>query len=57
MDRVDQILKEVVATMEIEGFKINDQEKEMLMKCITGEKSFEKLKEEIIKGIKKEMPK
>lgn len=57
MNRADQILKEVVATMKIEGFKINDQEKEMLMKCITGEKSFEQLKEATIKEIKEKMTK
>lgn len=53
MKDVDQILNNVVATMELSGFNINDQEKEMLRQVIRGEKSFDELKAEVLKEIKK----
>lgn len=52
MKDVEQILNNVVATMELSGFNINDQEKEMLRQVIRGEKSFDELKAEVLKEIK-----
>lgn len=57
MKDVEQILNNVVATMELSGFNINDQEKEVLRQVIRGEKSFEELKAEVIKEIKDEIVK
>lgn len=55
MKDVEQILNNVVATMELSGFNINDQEKEMLRQVIRGEKSFDELKAEVLKEIKDEI--
>lgn len=55
MKDVEQILNNVVATMELSGFDINDQEKEMLRQVIRGEKSFDELKAEILKKINDEV--
>ena len=52
MKDVEEILNNVVATMELSGFNINDQEKEMLRQVIRGEKSFDELKAEVLKEIK-----
>ena len=57
MKDVEQILNNVVATMELSGFNINDQEKEMLRQVIRGEKSFDELKAEVLKEIKDEIDK
>lgn len=57
MKDVEQILNNVVATMELSGFNINDQEKEMLRQVIRGEKSFDELKAEVLKEIKDEIVK
>ena len=57
MKDVEQILNNVVATMELSGFNINDQEKEMLRQVIRGEKSFDELKAEVLKEIKDDIVK
>lgn len=57
MKDVEQILNNVVGTMELSGFNINDQEKEMLRQVIRGEKSFDELKAEVLKEIKDEIVK
>lgn len=57
MNEAAQILKEVVGTMELSGFNISDQEKEMLHQVIRGEKSFDELKVEALKKIKDEIAK
>ena len=55
MKDVEQILNNVVGTMELSGFNINDQEKEMLRQMIRGEKSFDELKAEVLKKINDEV--
>lgn len=57
MKDIEKILKEVVATMELSDFNTNDQEKEILLQVIRGEKSCDDLKFEVLKKIKSEFAK
>lgn len=52
MKDAEQTLKEVVATMELSGFSISEEQKEMLLQGIRGERSFGSLKVEALNKIK-----
>ena len=53
----EEILKEVVATMELSDFSISEEQKKRLLEGIRGEKSFNSLKAEVLNKIKEEITK
>lgn len=57
MKDAERTLKEVVATMELSGFSISEEQKKMLLQGIRGEKSFDSLKAEALNKIKEEISK
>lgn len=57
MKDAEQTLKEVVATMELSGFNISDEEKKIVLQGIRGERAFDSLKAEALNKIKEEISK
>ena len=57
MKDAEQILKEVVATMELSGFSISEEQKKRLLQRIREERSFDSLKVEVLNKIKEEITK